>query len=76
MNHARLCAVSSAHSVELTRPLQHLIQLNMLVSSGSGRSAVRNRLGPCCLWRRAVRRIQPDRLKPLGSSVPPRTATP
>lgn len=40
VNHARLCTVSSAHPVELTRTLQHLTQLGMLVSMGSGRGAV------------------------------------
>lgn len=40
VNHARLCTVSSAHPVELTRLLQHLTQLGMLNSTGSGRGAV------------------------------------
>jgi ATP-dependent DNA helicase RecG len=40
VNHARLCTVSSTHPVELTRTLQHLTQLGMLTSSGSGRGAV------------------------------------
>lgn len=40
VNHARLCTVSSAHPAELTRTLQHLMQLGMLDSSGSGRGAV------------------------------------
>lgn len=40
VNHARLCTVSSAHPVELTRTLQHLTQLGMLDSTGSGRGAV------------------------------------
>lgn len=40
VNHARLCTVSSTHPVELTRTLQHLTQLGMLDSTGSGRGAV------------------------------------
>lgn len=40
VNHARLCTVSSAHPVELTRTLQHLTQLGFLDSMGSGRGAV------------------------------------
>jgi predicted HTH transcriptional regulator len=40
VNHARLCTVSSAHPVELTRTLRHLTQLGMLDSTGSGRGAV------------------------------------
>jgi len=40
VNHARLCTVSSTHPVELTRTLQHLTQLGMLNSTGSGRGAV------------------------------------
>ncbi len=40
VNHARLCAVSSAHPVEVTRTLQHLTQLGVLNSTGSGRGAV------------------------------------
>src|SRR5690554_1872979 len=40
VNHARLCTTSSTHPVELTRMLQHLIQQEMLDSSGSGRGAV------------------------------------
>jgi predicted HTH transcriptional regulator len=40
VNHARLCTVSSAHPVELTRTLQHLTQLGVLDSTGSGRGAV------------------------------------
>jgi ATP-dependent DNA helicase RecG len=40
VNHARLCSVSSAHPVELTRTLQHLTQREMLASTGSGRGAV------------------------------------
>ena len=40
VNHARLCTVSSAHPVELTRTLQHLTQLEILNSTGSGRGAV------------------------------------
>lgn len=40
VNHARLCTVSSAHPVELTRALQHLTQQGVLDSSGSGRGAV------------------------------------
>ena len=40
VNHARLCTVSSTHPVELTRTLQHLTQLGMLGSTGSGRGAV------------------------------------
>lgn len=53
VNHARLCTISSAHPVELTRMLQHLIQQVMLNSSGSGRGAAlfgmvcRGRLGNC-----------------------------
>lgn len=40
VNHARLCTVASAQPVELTRTLQHLTQLGMLDSLGSGRGAV------------------------------------
>lgn len=40
VNHARLCTVSTAHPVELTRTLQHLTQLGILNSTGSGRGAV------------------------------------
>lgn len=40
VNHARLCTVSSSHPVELTRTLQHLTQLGVLDSTGSGRGAV------------------------------------
>ncbi|MFC7420494.1 RNA-binding domain-containing protein [Iodobacter arcticus] len=40
VNHARLCTVSSTHPVDLTRTLQHLTQLGMLTSNGSGRGAV------------------------------------
>ena len=40
VNHARLCTISSAHPVELTRTLQHLTQLGMLDSHGTGRGAV------------------------------------
>lgn len=40
VNHARLCTISSAHPVELTRTLQHLTQLGMLDSRGTGRGAV------------------------------------
>ncbi len=40
VNHSRLCSVSSAHPVELTRTLQHLTQREMLASTGSGRGAV------------------------------------
>lgn len=40
VNHARLCTVSSAHPVELTRTLQQLTQLGFLDSTGFGRGAV------------------------------------
>ncbi|MEY2837808.1 MAG: hypothetical protein RJB60_107 [Pseudomonadota bacterium] len=40
VNHARLCTVSSAHAVELTRTLQQLTQLGFLDSTGIGRGAV------------------------------------
>ena len=40
VNHARLCTVSTAHPVELTRTLQQLTQLGILDSTGSGRGAV------------------------------------
>ena len=40
VNHARLCAVSEAHPVELSRALQHLVQAGMLVSQGAGRGVV------------------------------------
>ncbi|MDY0273851.1 MAG: hypothetical protein RBR42_00235 [Desulfomicrobium sp.] len=40
VNHARLCTVTSAHPMELTRILQHLTQVGMLESKGSGRGAV------------------------------------
>lgn len=40
VNHARLCAVSDAHPVELSRTLQHLVQTEMLVSQGAGRRMV------------------------------------
>lgn len=40
VNHARLCTVSTAHPVELTRILQHLTQIGMLASAGSGRGVV------------------------------------
>jgi ATP-dependent DNA helicase RecG len=40
VNHARLCTVSSAHPLELTRTLQQLTQLGFLDSTGFGRGAV------------------------------------
>ncbi len=40
VNHARLCTVSAAHPVELTRTLQQLTQLGILNSTGIGRGAV------------------------------------
>lgn len=40
VNHARLCAVSDAHPVELSRTLQHLVQEGMLASQGAGRGVV------------------------------------
>lgn len=40
VNHARLCTVSAAHPVELTRALQQLTQLGILDSTGAGRGAV------------------------------------
>ena len=40
VNHARLCAVSDAHPVELSRTLQHLVQAEMLASQGTGRGVV------------------------------------
>ncbi|MBI5938645.1 MAG: putative DNA binding domain-containing protein [Betaproteobacteria bacterium] len=39
VNHARLCAVSSAHPVDISRTLQHLTQMGMLESTG-GRGAI------------------------------------
>lgn len=39
VNHARLCAISSGHPVEISRTLQHLTQHGMLESTG-GRGAV------------------------------------
>ncbi len=40
VSHARLCSVSSNHPVEVSRSLQHLVQLGYLVSTGGGRGAV------------------------------------
>lgn len=40
VNHARLCAVSEAHPVHLSRALQHLVQAGMLTSEGAGRGVV------------------------------------
>ena len=40
VNHARLCTVSTSHPVELSRAIQHLVQSNLLVSTGGGRGAV------------------------------------
>lgn len=40
VNHGRLKGMSTSHSVDLTRTLQHLTQQGMLVSTGGGRGAV------------------------------------
>jgi ATP-dependent DNA helicase RecG len=45
VNHARLCTVSTRHPVDVSKMLQHLVQLGMLVSSGGGRGAVYHLLG-------------------------------
>jgi len=40
VSHGRLKGMSTSHSVDLTRTLQHLTQQGMLVSTGGGRGAV------------------------------------